>query len=661
MRISEIVLTNFMPYKGRQEISFPKAGAANVVVIVGDNMRGKTSFLNAIRWCMYGKAYGRHLRHIPRINLVNSDAAAEGLWNCSVQMTFEEAGTRYTLSRALKRRALIHTPRDDNDLEMLRSMTKDGTPIRDDQIESELNKFMPEQVSRFFLFDGELLQEYEMLLIEEDRQGRQLKEEIEKVLGVPAITKGRDILKALLKEAQGKLTKESSQHKDTQSMANQLESLQQQQEQHEQVLAELKGKEADLTQRISEVEQELANSEALLGKKDILDQYKNKKEIVKTRLDDLLIQKRKILKDAWRDLVAPRVRSILSDAENQLRAVDRAIERRAVVSHEIGHLTSLIENGECPTCGARIEGTHRNGLATKLGALQAELEGINADESRRASAISIQETVRKLLARCVTSRPIEVEQEIARLQVEMAHLEGQIDTIEKEIAGHDTAELARKRAYKEGLVATNARNQKSISDEEQVINDIERKKRDTATVLTRLRSAVKDKTAKYVEVYQSLENIFSESIETLRQELKEEVASKATDAFKRLTTETSYRRLTINQNYGLLIEDRNGRQVKERSAGAEQIVALALIDGLNQTAGSRGPIIMDTPFGRLDPKHRANVLKYLPDMSEQVFLLVHEGEVSKEVDLKQIGTRIGLVLSIERISSSESRIVRDAT
>jgi hypothetical protein len=38
---------------------------------------------------------------------------------------------------------------------------------------------------------------------------------------------------------------------------------------------------------------------------------------------------------------------------------------------------------------------------------------------------------------------------------------------------------------------------------------------------------------------------------------------------------------------------------------------------------------MDTPFGRLDPHHTANVVKALPSMAEQVILFVQEGEIDR--------------------------------
>ena len=67
---------------------------------------------------------------------------------------------------------------------------------------------------------------------------------------------------------------------------------------------------------------------------------------------------------------------------------------------------------------------------------------------------------------------------------------------------------------------------------------------------------------------------------------------------------------------------------------------------------------MDTPLGRLDPKHRTNVLKYLPKMADQVVLLVHEGEIDPSRDLAHFAERIGMRYQIKRISATESRIER---
>ena len=115
--------------------------------------------------------------------------------------------------------------------------------------------------------------------------------------------------------------------------------------------------------------------------------------------------------------------------------------------------------------------------------------------------------------------------------------------------------------------------------------------------------------------------------------------------------------MRINDNYGLTILDDKGRDVEVRSAGAEQVVALSLIGALNRLAVKRGPVIMDTPFGRLDPKHRAKILQFIPSLADQVVLLVHEGEVDRQRDLDPIASRIARKYDILHPTSNRSEIL----
>lgn len=125
-----------------------------------------------------------------------------------------------------------------------------------------------------------------------------------------------------------------------------------------------------------------------------------------------------------------------------------------------------------------------------------------------------------------------------------------------------------------------------------------------------------------------------------------------------MTTQKAYQGLEINQSYGLSILDEQNHKVTVRSAGAEQVVALSLIDGLNQTGRAAGPVVMDTPFGRLDLKHRDNILTYLPTVTSQFVLLVHSGEIRPETDLIALSPRIGAVYHIREINPRHSIVER---
>jgi DNA sulfur modification protein DndD len=67
------------------------------------------------------------------------------------------------------------------------------------------------------------------------------------------------------------------------------------------------------------------------------------------------------------------------------------------------------------------------------------------------------------------------------------------------------------------------------------------------------------------------------------------------------------------------------------SAGEKEIYAISLLWALIQVSGKNLPILIDTPFGRLDSIHRRNLTKnYFPKASHQVILLSQDEEIVGE-------------------------------
>ena len=85
---------------------------------------------------------------------------------------------------------------------------------------------------------------------------------------------------------------------------------------------------------------------------------------------------------------------------------------------------------------------------------------------------------------------------------------------------------------------------------------------------------------------EEIKEILRQAIGMYRDKMRDDVQQRATETFGRLTTEKTFDRLEINESYGLdLIVD--GTRVN-RSAGAEQIVAMSLIEALNHHGRRRG-------------------------------------------------------------------------
>lgn len=80
-----------------------------------------------------------------------------------------------------------------------------------------------------------------------------------------------------------------------------------------------------------------------------------------------------------------------------------------------------------------------------------------------------------------------------------------------------------------------------------------------------------------------------------------------------------------------LIDD-DGTQIEKKSlsAGEKQIYAIAMLWALAKTSGRTLPMIIDTPLGRLDSKHRAAIVeRYLPEASHQVIVLSTDTEIDE--------------------------------
>ena len=82
------------------------------------------------------------------------------------------------------------------------------------------------------------------------------------------------------------------------------------------------------------------------------------------------------------------------------------------------------------------------------------------------------------------------------------------------------------------------------------------------------------------------------------------------------------------------------------SAGERQMMATAVLWGLSQCTGMALPTMIDTPLGRLDSSHRANLVdRYFPNASRQVILLSTDEEIVGQHLLRllpHVGTRYWL-------------------
>src|SRR5258706_11868973 len=111
--INALHVEDFGPFKGHQTITFSKQDG--VTVVYGENMRGKTSLLNAIRFAFFGKVIGRGTKAISLHKVGNWEKADLGKFGFQVQLEFHDENHEYKLTRSCHPRNGVVTPTGDDD------------------------------------------------------------------------------------------------------------------------------------------------------------------------------------------------------------------------------------------------------------------------------------------------------------------------------------------------------------------------------------------------------------------------------------------------------------------------------------------------------------------------------------------------------------------
>ena len=78
LHFSELIVENFGPYKGTQEIDFTSKNG--VTIIWGNNGLGKTTLLNVFRYALFGRVQGRGNKSHSLKQIANWESYDEEVW-----------------------------------------------------------------------------------------------------------------------------------------------------------------------------------------------------------------------------------------------------------------------------------------------------------------------------------------------------------------------------------------------------------------------------------------------------------------------------------------------------------------------------------------------------------------------------------------------------
>ena len=658
MKILKLTLNNFGPYFGTQSLDLDVSDNAPIILVYGENERGKTSLLRAIRWCLYGEVLNQGGTLMDEREFANYDARdRKEPFDVFVEIEFEDQGVKSVLKRWMKVK--------ESDLEEIRIETlskgvdlrpNNGNPVAEKDIPEQISRMLHKDISDFFLFDGETLTRFEQRLRSADTSAALVRTSIEKVLGLPALQLLSRDIETLASETNKEVQRVAKKSAENEKVLKEIDATSTGIHNKQNDLVELRRIGKQLEDEKLELEKQLAKIDS------IKDAYHERKSIRDSKSDlqrdisEIRDQIKVRISESWWAPAMPMLKEKAAAIDSMLAGNNQLLSEINELQRKKLDLQVQISTKKCSSCQQVVNESQISNAQKEILEIEKKLESLPTPISNVDDIAFTKRQLNEFLEDGgVEERLRELDQDVLKRELRIDELSNK-DRALTEVLSGNTLDIA-------ALESQYQRANDFIRDSEREVEKKEFELTELKTQLRTLQNSLNRETTESSPVKQeaallsSLEEVLKDSLEGFRKSMREKVGEEASDIFTKLTTEPDYNGLTITGKYYLEIVDSQKRIISRRSAGAEQIVAMSLIGALVRCAVRQGPVIMDTPFGRLDTGHRRRILEWAPTIGTQVMLFVQSGEFDRERDLKFLGNKVGREYRIQREASNRSSIV----
>ena len=645
IRISEIMLVNYRQYSGTVIVRFP-ADRNTIAVLVGANGAGKSNFWNAIHWCLFGEEPHIKSENAPSIinmaRLYEAERGDNKALKMSVQIIMKSGDTKYLVRRQMEG-LLNFLKRDENNTLVMSStdpvpygvqMVKNSTLFQRSEksgpwetlstkhdFGSLVNEhIIPENLSHFFILDGEFLQD----LFDKFKDIKTGIDQISQIhvlndaLGLMERTRfppkrrgNRDIasIDDNIKRIDQILNSEDYGGVKNTSTTEYIYGT------DEPVHASGRPRKVDLERSINAMEERRDDLNVEISASDAAKKLKTVQ-----RYDDATVR-RDAAEERRDKLIGDHIDMLVSEgpfimckpsverATKMIRAeMDKGrlpnIPRRILVA-------DLLEKQEC-LCGTRLDdGTEARRL------VEEEMRHI-ADEAQYDVANDMRYHTDRFLKN--------YDSTINRMDSEMADIHDarvEYTKLGEEVRGlkhmlpKDDADYGRLINERDDLVERIREAEKQLAATDL---DIENKMKDRGNEIRR-RNTIEKQTKEDREEAILLEkpDIIKSKMRAIKEDvektIREKVSRETLSIFNNLSWKKNYARLSINEKYHIQVADEDGFEIGGGMAAGEKLfLALSFIMALKRVTNYKFPFIIDSPLGKTGGNLRIRFGRHMPEL-----------------------------------------------
>lgn len=657
LRIAEITLKNYRQYHGTVKIKFPKKNNT-FSIIVGGNGNGKSNLWNAIHWCLFGNEPHLKSRNNSIINNKYIKKQHKDKMTMLVQIVIETGNKKYRIRRQIE--GLLHSLERDDD-GILKLSKEDPVPFGFEIIDRDkstlfqisenngewetksdkqdfkvlINRLIiPENLSYFFILDGEFLQElFDRLKaiesgINQISQINILNETLAmvKTARFPRPKKvGRDAEKIEVEIERYEQYLNSEDHRGIVQKSRTMNIYGTEEMMHATGVPRQKDLELSLQnidERLRQIERSMieSNAEVKMALKVQYEEKQNHKRSVETQLAET--------EKSYRELIVRSGPFMLckSSIKRATDLIKKEMDKGNLPnSSKRMFVGDLLSRGSC-LCGASLsDGTSaKKNVETELARITGDIQYDIADRIRFHNEKFL-ENYDNIVLRINGDM-----EKIQKLNMKLDKLKEEIKDIESRMP-NESEDYSLLIGEKNSLVSDQKEQLMELGREKDAIKNQSRDHgnavRQLQTVKTRSDEEKKFVLLqeKSVTVQSALHDITNYVTNNIRKVVSEEMLK----MFNSLNWKRDYANLTIDDKYMIRVTREDGFDLASSMSAAEKLIlALSFIMALKKITDYKFPFVIDSPLGKTAGDLRLRFGMHMPDLLEgsQLIMLVTNSE-----------------------------------
>jgi DNA sulfur modification protein DndD len=660
MLLNEMEITNFRQFIGTQKIVFSEDIEKNITFLLGASGTGKTTLAQAFSWCLYGRTdFDDPILINKKVTQEMTPTDEEAV---KVVLSFSHNNKRYSFIREQK---FVISNSGDVRTKGYHSLNIAFTDesgnrkfIEPKRIDFEARQILPEELSKFFFFDGERIGN----MSKEIRKGRskEFADAVKGILGLDAMDSAIDHLKnsknkASVLKAYEKLY-DSSSNQRIQDLSLEISDLEAKITEIDVNVEENRKKIAKSKDHIALLEGQISENKATEVVAEKISELKNINEIARSEFISSAKRLSTKASNSTHDFLLSCVSKKLDEMVSSSDGIDLGIPD----IHE-RTVEYILEKERC-ICGTTVTAGSKE--ASRL----QELKKFIPPRSLATLSNEFLLTIKKAGVAGVDSYN-DIEYFIEQINQSIQTIEENEDEIsrsEEQIKGADDVGNLQIKVdrIREDIDDLTNENERLIENRGGLKKEEANLKKDRSKIV------LDDKNNRKIEIYIEYTKAVYEKLRMLykteEEKIREALVVGINQIFKTIYAGGLSIRLDENYKIQVIVEEHGQvHEDIETSTAQSMSVIFAFIAGVIQLARENRnndmltseayPLVMDAPLSAFDKERIKAFSTSLPNIAEQIVIFIKDtdGELASE----SMGNRIGKYYQIIKESEIISKIV----